>query len=57
MVRGSDCSIDREVNSGFGLNVAVVRPAQSDGVRSVPRVVRARRGRAPGGLVVVLSDT
>jgi hypothetical protein len=32
LVRTSDCSIDRETSSGFGLNVAVVRPAQSDGI-------------------------
>jgi hypothetical protein len=32
-VRASDCSIEREdLHSGFGLNVAVVRPAGSDGI-------------------------
>jgi len=31
-VRASDCSVDRETTSGFGLNVAVVRPPSSDGI-------------------------
>ncbi len=32
VVRTSDCSIDREVQSGFGFNIAVVRPPDSDGI-------------------------
>lgn len=32
VVRPSDCSIDRETHSGFGQNIAVVRPVGSDGI-------------------------